>query len=182
MNVPNLITIARIVLVPITIWLIVTDRFLLAFVAFIAAGVSDAVDGFIAKRFNQTSELGAYLDPIADKLLLVSIYVALALGDHIPAWLAILVVSRDIIIVGGVLLAWLINKPMVVRPLTVSKVNTAAQILLAVAVLAVLGIGYPATDLIGWGSMAVGALTVWSGAVYLRDGLRHMTNGSAEHS
>lgn len=177
MNLPNLITIARILLVPVTIWLIITGQFLIAFLAFIAAGVSDAVDGFIAKRFNQTTELGAYLDPLADKFLLVSIYVALAVGENIPAWLAILVVSRDVIIVGGVILAWLMNRPIVMQPLIVSKINTAGQILLAGAVLAVLGFGYPAADLIGWGSIAVGALTVWSGAVYLRNGLKHMANG-----
>lgn len=177
MNVPNFITIARILLVPLTIWLIITGQFLLAFMVFIAAGVSDAIDGFIAKRFHQATELGAYLDPIADKLLLVSIYVALALGSHIPAWLAILVVSRDVLIVGGVILAWLINKPIHMRPVVVSKVNTAGQILLAGAVLAVLGFGYPGEEPVFWGSLVVGALTVASGAVYLRDGLRHLANG-----
>ncbi len=182
MNLPNLITIARILLVPVTIWLIINGQFLIAFLAFIAAGVSDAVDGFIAKRFNQSTELGAYLDPLADKFLLVSIYVALAVGENLPAWLAILVVSRDVIIVGGVILAWLLNRPIVMQPLIVSKINTAGQILLAGAVLAVLGFGYQASDLIGWGSIAVGALTVWSGAVYLRNGLKHMANGGDSHA
>lgn len=178
MNIPNLITVARILLVPLTIWLIITGQFLLAFLIFIAAGVSDAIDGFIAKRFHQATELGAYLDPIADKLLLVSIYVALALGGHIPAWLAILVVSRDVLIVGGVILAWLINKPIHMKPVVVSKVNTAGQILLAGAVLAVQGFGLPDDEPVFWGSLLVGGLTVASGYVYLRDGLRHLANGN----
>ncbi len=104
-NLPNLITIARILMVPLTVWLIITGRHELAFFVFILAGISDGVDGFIAKRFDMRTTLGAYLDPLADKLLLMSIYVTLGILDQLPAWLAILVVSRDLLIVGGVVLA-----------------------------------------------------------------------------
>jgi cardiolipin synthase len=177
MNLPNLITVARILLVPVTVWLIINEQFLLAFLAFIAAGISDAVDGYLAKRLNQATELGAYLDPVADKALLVSIYVTLGLREHLPAWLVILVVSRDVLIVGGMLLAWLIGRPIQIRPLVVSKVNTVGQILLAGTVLGILGFGYQGADIIALGSLAVGILTVGSGAVYLRDGLRHLADG-----
>ena len=101
---------------------------LIAFLLFLAAGVSDAVDGFLAKRFNMASELGAYLDPLADKALIVSIYVALGIAEAIPRWLVILVVSRDIMIVGAVMLSWLVGKPVELKPLSVSKLNTVAQI------------------------------------------------------
>ena len=81
----------------------------IAFLLFLAAGISDAVDGFLAKRFGMTTELGAYLDPLADKALIVSIYVTLGITGVIPRWLVILVVSRDIMIVGAVMLSWLVG-------------------------------------------------------------------------
>ncbi|HHI82312.1 MAG TPA: CDP-alcohol phosphatidyltransferase family protein, partial [Rhizobiales bacterium] len=89
-NLPNLITIARILLVPVIIWLIVSGAYLAAFVAFIAAGISDGVDGFIAKKFRLQTKLGAWLDPLADKLLLVAIYLSLGFLKELPAWLVIL--------------------------------------------------------------------------------------------
>ena len=107
----------------------------LAFVLFLAAGISDAVDGFLAKRFGMATELGAYLDPLADKAMLVSIYMALAVVGAIPLWLVILVVSRDIMIVGAVILSWLVDKPVTLKPLFVSKLNTVAQIVLALVVI-----------------------------------------------
>jgi len=89
-----------------------------------------------------TSELGAYLDPLADKALIVSIYISLGIAGALPIFLVILVVSRDIMIISAFMLSWLIGKPMPVRPLSISKVNTAAQILLATLVLAEHGFGF----------------------------------------
>ncbi len=94
------------------------------------------VDGFLAKRFNMTSEIGALLDPLADKALLVSIYVALGVSGAIPRWIVILVVSRDIMIVGAVIVSWLLGKPVAMKPLMVSKLNTVAQVTFAALVLA----------------------------------------------
>src|SRR6185503_12589763 len=93
------------------------------------------------KRFRMTTVLGAYLDPLADKALLVSIYVTLGINNELPRWLVILVVSRDIMILGGLLLSWVLGNPMKVKPLIVSKLNTAAQIVLAAVVLGSLGLG-----------------------------------------
>ena len=144
MNIPNLITLGRILLVPIVVWAIATPGTMwIAFVLFLAAGVSDAVDGFLAKRFSMTTELGAYLDPLADKALIVSIYLTLGINDLIPRWLVILVVSRDILIVGGIMLSWLIGNPLKIKPLLVSKLNTVAQIVFACVVLGSLGFGIP---------------------------------------
>ena len=109
---------------------------------FLAAGVSDAVDGYLAKRFDMTTELGAYLDPLADKALIVSIYLTLGIKGLIPGWLVILVVSRDIMIVGAVMLSWLVGIPLKVKPLLVSKLNTVAQIVFACVVLGTVGFGY----------------------------------------
>src|SRR6201982_2816972 len=103
-SIPNIITLGRIMLVPIIVWAIVSSQMEVAFAVFLIAGISDAVDGFLAKRFNMTSELGALLDPLADKALLVSIYIALGLWGALPHWIVILVVSRDIMIVAGLIL------------------------------------------------------------------------------
>jgi cardiolipin synthase (CMP-forming) len=174
LSIPNLVTLARILLVPVVVWAIASNQMLFAFLLFAAAGVSDAVDGFLAKRFGMSSELGAYLDPLADKVLIVSIYVSLGIVDGLPRWLVILVVSRDLLIVGGVLLSWFVGKPVSVKPHPVSKANTAAQLLLVGLVLAALGLGFNA----GWALMlaiaAVAVLTLASVAVYLREWVRHM--------
>lgn len=177
-NLPNIITIARILTVPVTIWLIVSNAFQLAFIAFIVAGISDAVDGFIAKKFNLQTELGAYLDPIADKLLLVGIYLSLGFLQHLPAWLVILVTTRDVLIVGGMLLAWLIDRPIDVHPLMVSKINTALQIALAGLVLGLLALDHGGDMLRTIGSVLVGLTTIASGSAYIRQWLSHMTNGT----
>jgi cardiolipin synthase len=174
LSIPNLITLARILLVPVVVWAIASNQMLFAFLLFAAAGVSDAIDGFLAKRFGMASELGAYLDPLADKVLIVAIYVSLGITDKLPAWLVILVVSRDLLIVGGVLFSWLIDKPVGVKPHPVSKANTAAQLLLVGLVLGALGFGFDA----GWALIALMAavtiLTLASVAVYLREWVRHM--------
>ena len=175
MNIPNLITIGRILLVPLTVWLIISEAFGFAWLAFVAAGVSDGVDGYLARRLNQRSELGAYLDPLADKALMVSIYVSLGFLKLLPAWLVILVVSRDILIVGAVILAWVISKPMPVVPLMVSKVNTAAQIVFAALVLGVLALDLKLEAALLAMMVVVAVLTAASGALYLREWVRHMS-------
>ena len=176
MNPPNLITIGRLVLVPFVVAMIVQGEFALAFIGFAVAGASDAVDGFIARRFDMRSELGAYLDPIADKALLVSIFVTLAIVGAIPAWLAIVVVFRDVMIIGAIMLSWLMSKPVEIKPLLISKLNTGAQIAFAALVLwsrAFLG-GLP-PPLLESMIYAVAALTFASAAAYLAQWLRHMT-------
>jgi cardiolipin synthase len=177
LNLPNLITIGRILLVPVIVWAITSGHVLFAFLLFLAAGVSDGVDGFLAKRFGMQSELGSYLDPLADKALIVSIYIALGIVHALPRWFVILVVSRDIMIVAAVMLSWVVAKPVAMKPLAVSKANTAAQIILATAVLAALGLAFQADWLIWLGIAVVTALTLLSIAAYVREWVRHM--GSA---
>src|SRR6476646_10030401 len=174
MSVPNLLTIARILMVPLLIWLIISGNFRLAFAIFVAAGVTDAVDGFIAKNYDSVTELGAYLDPLADKLLLVSIYVTLGLQGVLPDWLVILVVSRDIMIVGAVILSWLVDKPVKQKPLTVSKLNTVAQIVFATVVLAALAFHWDIPLLLDALMALVAALTLLSVAFYVAHWVRHM--------
>jgi cardiolipin synthase len=174
LSIPNLVTLARILSVPVMVWAIASGEMMLAFVLFVVAGVSDAVDGFLAKRFGMASELGAYLDPLADKTLLVSIYVTLGITGAIARWLVILVVSRDLMIVGAVMLSWLVGKPVAVRPLFVSKLNTAAQIVFAGIVLASLGFGFDLGIFLGVAMVIVAALTLLSVGAYVREWVRHM--------
>jgi cardiolipin synthase len=179
LSIPNLITLGRILLVPVVVWAIASGAMWIAFVLFLAAGVSDAVDGYLAKRFNMTSVLGAYLDPLADKALIVSIYLALSVNHLIPRWLVILVVSRDILIVGGIILAWVMGDPLKIRPLLVSKLTTVAQILFACVVLGSLAFNVK-LDMVELVLMGlVGILTLLSVAAYVTEWVRHMNSTAA---
>ena len=179
MTIPNLITIGRLLLVPMIVWLLITGQSAAAFVVFILAGVSDAIDGFLARTFDLHSELGSYLDPLADKALLVSIYISLAVLAEVPLWVVILVVSRDLFIVGAVVLSWMLGQPMEMRPLAISKVNTVVQIVLAAVVLGDLALGPDLAALRTILVYLVGVLTVASAAVYLVDWVRHMGMGES---
>ncbi|CAH1660344.1 Cardiolipin synthase [Hyphomicrobiales bacterium] len=174
MTLPNFITIARLLLVPVVIAMIGAERWQMAFALFVVAGVSDAVDGFIARRFDMKSELGAYIDALADKALLVSIYVALAIGGVLPGWLAILVVSRDVMILMAVIVSWLMSRPVEIRPLIVSKLNTGMQIALAAIVLGSRGFGLDWGPLIDILMIVVACLTLASAGAYLAVWSRHM--------
>ena len=167
MSIANLVTLARLFAVPLAIWLILDAEYAAAFWLFVAAGVSDMVDGTIAKLMNQRSELGALLDPIADKVLLVSMCVTLGLAGRLPSWLVILVVFRDVLIVGGYLLAMALSQPIRSRPLAVSKLNTGMQIVLVAAVLSQLGLGLGDRRIVEILVYAVAATTVLSGAGYV---------------
>ena len=173
-NIPNLISVLRLLLVPLTVWLVISEAYGWAFLTFMAAGISDGIDGYLARRFDWRTRLGAYLDPLADKVLLVSVYVTLGFLKLIPAWLAITVVSRDALIIGAVLLSRMMDHPVHVRPLMVSKVNTVVQIGFAVAVLGVAALGKSFASLVDYGSIPVALLTALSGAAYLASWLRHM--------
>ena len=167
MNLPNVITLARLLSVPLTVWLILEARFAAAFWVFVAAGISDAADGFIAKRFDSRTRLGALLDPIADKALLVAVYVTLGAVGHLETWLVILVVFRDLLIVGGYLLVQALAQPIRAEPLIVSKLNTALQISLVGVLLAQLGLELEPGTAVKALVYAVAGTTILSGAAYL---------------
>jgi cardiolipin synthase len=173
-TVANMITILRFLLVPAVIYWLLTGEWRLAFAGFLIAGISDGVDGFIARRFNQRSKLGGYLDPMADKLLLVSVFVVLGVLGELPLWLVIAAVSRDGLIVGAVIVSFLMGSPVDMKPLMVSKANTAVQIVLVAVVLAehafALDIG-PIRELL---IVLSGLLTVASAGAYLVAWSRHM--------
>lgn len=178
---PNIITLGRILFVPVIVWAIASGEMTVAFALFVIAGLSDAVDGFLAKRFNMTSEIGALLDPLADKALLVSIYVALGIWGAIPRWLVILVVSRDIMIVGAVMVSWLLDKPVAMKPLMVSKLNTGAQVAFAALVLAALAFGFNPDPLDIALMAVVTTLTLLSVGFYLVNWIKHMSTTEPVH-
>lgn len=133
---PNFITLGRLLSVPLIVWLILTGDYREAFWITLIAGLSDILDGLLARTLKVYSQLGAYLDPFADKLLLVGGFIALSVKSLIPLWLVILVVFRDILILGGVILLWGIKKKFQIKPLMISKINTFFQMSVVVAVLA----------------------------------------------
>ena len=142
-------------------------------------GASDAIDGYIAKALDQTSTLGVYLDPLADKALIVSVYLTLGLRGMIEDFVVILVIFRDVLIVGGLLLLLVLRKHWEVKPVLVSKVNTGVQILLAGAVLAQSGLAVAMAEIVQVATYAVVATTVGSGAWYLVVWARQMTGSDA---
>src|SRR5207253_7472322 len=127
LSLPNLITLARLLSVPLAIWLIFEQRYGVAFWVFIGAGLSDGLDGYIAKRFDRRTRLGALLDPAADKTLLVGMYVTLGLMRLLPLWLVSLVILRDLLIVLGFFVIQNSAAPKQIGPLAISKLNTLVQ-------------------------------------------------------
>jgi cardiolipin synthase (CMP-forming) len=176
LNIANLLTVLRFCLVPIVIVSIINREWGIALVIFVTAGVTDAVDGFIARHFDMRTELGAYLDPLADKALLVSIYITLAAIGVIPVWIAVLVVSRDIMIVGAVIISWIMDNPVEINPLKLSKANTLAQITFAAMILSMFAFDRPMPILELGGLAVVAALTLASMAAYLATWFRHMAD------
>jgi cardiolipin synthase (CMP-forming) len=169
-NLANIITFGRLCAVPLAFWLVLVHRIDDAFLLFVAAGLSDALDGWLARRYGGNA-IGAMMDPVADKALLVTMYITLAAVGQLPAWLAILVVFRDLLIVGGIVVLSVLGHAVTIRPLTISKLNTVMQIMLiAVSLLkGGFGLGLPGVaDLLTWGvvvtTAASGAAYVWKAA------------------
>lgn len=181
LNLPNLITLARLLSVPLAIWLILGQRYGVAFWVFVGAGISDALDGYIAKRWNRRTRLGALLDPAADKALLTGVYVTLALVGQLPPWLVFLVILRDFLIVLGYVVIRTTASRTRWDPLYISKINTLVQIFLVGFVLARLGLGVEAEVETTLLIAAAAVTTVWSGLAYLARCTRLMS-GSGQPS
>jgi cardiolipin synthase (CMP-forming) len=170
------ITLGRLGAVPLAVWLVLRHHLAITFWLFVAAGVSDAVDGWLARRNGGNgSALGRVIDPVADKALLVTMFLTLSAISVLPDWLAILVVFRDVLIVGGVLVLFVLGQPVAIRPLYISKLNTALQIVLVATALLLAGSGR--LDLLAapWLSVliwTVAATTTASGAAYVWNAAR----------
>ncbi len=134
-HIPNILTLSRIAAAPLLIVVLRNENYEFALILFILAGLTDGLDGWIAKRFNCTSELGASLDPLADKIIIIAAYCMLTLLGAIPFWLVMLVIFRDVVIVGGYLVLTTLNGNIPMRPTLTSKTNTFLQITFVIAVL-----------------------------------------------
>jgi cardiolipin synthase len=164
---PNLLTLLRLGAVPVLVVLIRDGSFDLAVLVFFVAGISDALDGYIAKRFGYVSRLGAILDPLADKMLIISTFIMLALLDEVPFWLLVTVLFRDILIIGGYLTLISLNETVQMHPSQVSKLNTALLIGLEFAILLKLAGWLHLPALINTLMWAVLITTVLSGIHYV---------------
>jgi cardiolipin synthase len=178
LNLPNLISLARIILIPFFILFLIREQYSAAFWIFIIAAVSDAIDGIFARRLNQRTSLGAYLDPTADKLLAASAFITLAMMEFIPIWLLLMVIGRDMMIGLGVLyIFWRKKGRFEIRPLLLSKVNTWFQFSTIVSVLLILyptGLP-PVVKTISIGGAAI--TTVGSGIQYVARGIQILRQG-----
>ncbi|MDA8231512.1 MAG: CDP-alcohol phosphatidyltransferase family protein [Magnetospirillum sp.] len=178
-HVPNVLTLLRLLSVPVTVWLMAAGRMEPAFWLFVAAGATDAVDGTVARLFDARSLLGQWLDPLADKVMLVSVYVMLGAQGHLPLWLTVLVVLRDVLIVAYAVV-YALSGWFQGTPILISKINTAFQIALAGMVLGHLGGMWEAAMLIQAFIYTVAVTTAASGAAYLMTtGRRPSANGGA---
>lgn len=135
MTIPNLITVIRIILAPVFIIYMINDQMLYALIIFLICSLTDGIDGMVARFFNQKSNLGAYLDPLADKLLLVSAFVTLAVKQIMPAWLTVMVIARDVMILLGIFILLLNRLDFKIKPSMISKINTCFQFLLLIFLL-----------------------------------------------
>lgn len=166
-DIPNIITALRFLLVPPVVILLLQERFTAALIVFGVAGLSDGLDGFLARRFDWRSRLGGIMDPLADKLLVVSSFVTLGWLGLIPAWLVLLVILRDLVIIAGATFYHMRIEQFDAEPSVASKLNTAAQILLVLAVLYSSGIQTLPVMLMDVLLYGVLVTTLWSGFDYV---------------
>jgi len=171
MNLPNILTLIRVLLIPLFVTLIINKAFTWALMTFATAGITDAVDGLIARLTGQRTELGAYLDPVADKFLLSSAFVTLAIIGLIPSWLTILVLTRDVIILIGFLMFFLTDRHPRIAPSILSKITTFFQI--STVLLFLLSESYTVSNFVYKTALGgVTLFTVLSGIHYISVGAR----------
>lgn len=171
-TIPNILTIIRILLTPVFVMAYTSENFNLAWILFAIAGLTDGLDGFLARIWNQRTELGAMLDPLADKALLVTSFICLAAKEWIPIWLTVTVVSRDVIIVGGLALLnfWGIDVRKRIQPIFISKFTTVAQIFLVMFVMISHSFGEHFPKVLSGIVWITAAVTVSSGIAYVKRG------------
>ena len=174
MNIPNLLTLLRILLVPLIVIFLIDGEFLKALITFFISGVTDALDGFLARVLNQKTILGAYLDPIADKALLVSCFLTLSIEGVIPGWLTVVVISRDVIILTGTFVLFMLSVSFEIKPILISKITTALQIMTVLLVLVLKSLpgsfDYSWILFLYW---ITALFTIISGLKYIAVGMRH---------
>jgi len=179
MNIPNFLSLLRIIMVPFVVIFLIEDSYGKALFAFTLAGLTDALDGTLARLLNRQTVLGAYLDPIADKLLLTASFVTLSILGIIPSWITVIVISRDLIILLGIAILSIISVPYVIKPAFAGKMTTVLQISLIFLALffkaASYNVGYEWIKILGW---LTAIFTVASGLVYIVKGIKLINNAA----
>ncbi|MDR2861362.1 MAG: CDP-alcohol phosphatidyltransferase family protein [Syntrophobacterales bacterium] len=176
MNLPNAITLIRILLVPLMVIFLINGDYPEALIIFFICGITDALDGFLARVLHQKTSLGAYLDPIADKALLVTCFLTLAIERAIPGWLAVIVISRDVIILSGICILFMMSIPFSIKPIMISKITTGLQILVILLVLFLKSMPFELDHT--WlftAYLLTASVTIISGFKYIAIGLKHYT-------
>jgi len=181
-TIPNLLTVVRILLTPVIVMAFINQQVGLALITFAVAGVTDALDGILARVLKQRTELGAMLDPLADKVLIVASFMCLGILDWAPSWLVVIVISRDLLIVGGLMLVnlWGVDMRSQIKPTFASKTNTTVQISFILLVLAQRGDWLIQPWLLSVALYLTAALTVYTGVDYLMRGLALIPSDGAQ--
>lgn len=180
MNIPNFLTITRIILVPVIVIFLIQEEYLKSLVVFTVAGLTDALDGILARLLNKKTTLGAFLDPLADKTLIVTTFVALSVFGLIPGWLSVIVISRDLIILIGIIVLSLMSAPYEIKPVFISKITTTLQI---ITVFMALALKTNAYELAGYRSVIflswlTAFFTIVSGGIYIIKGIGYFNRSS----
>jgi cardiolipin synthase len=181
MNIPNLLTLLRILLVPLIVIFLIDEAYLKALITFFISGITDALDGFLARLLHQKTALGAYLDPIADKALLVTCFLTLSIEGIIPGWLTVVVISRDVIILAGTFILFMMSVSFEIKPILISKITTALQIITVLLVLILKSLpgsfDYSWILFLYW---LTALFTIISGLKYISVGMKHHSEASQQ--
>lgn len=180
MNIPNILSLLRIILVPVIVIFLIQNEYAKALITFFVAGLTDALDGALARLLKKQTELGAFLDPLADKILLSTSFISLSIFGLIPGWLAVIVISRDLIILIGIITLTMMSITYEIKPVFVSKITTALQIgtvfiSLFLKIFAYNEIGYNFINILFW---LTAFFTVVSGLVYILKGIKFLNRTS----
>jgi len=181
MNIPNFLSLLRIILVPVIVIFLIQDEYGKALAVFVVAGLTDALDGTLARLLNKQTELGAFLDPLADKILLSTSFISLSIFGLIPGWLTVIVISRDLIILMGIMTLSMMDIAYEIKPVFVSKITTGLQIgavffaLFSKSFTSGLISDYNVVDAIFW---ITALFTVISGTVYIYKGIKILNHSS----
>lgn len=178
MNIPNFLSLLRIILVPAIVIFLIQDEYARALIAFSIAGLTDALDGTLARLLNKQTELGAFLDPLADKTLLSTSFISLSIFGLIPSWLTVIVISRDLIILIGIITLSMMSVTYEIKPVFVSKITTALQIATVFLALFFKTFSFPMInyDLIKIISWMTASFTIISGLVYIFKGIKFLNH------
>jgi len=174
MNIPNFLSLLRIILVPVIVIFLIQGLYAKALIIFVIAGLTDALDGALARLLNKKTKLGSFLDPLADKILLSTSFISLAIFGLIPSWLAVIVISRDFIILLGLLILSMMSVTYEIKPVFVSKVTTTLQIATVFFALLLKTVTYDriSYDWIMILSWLTALFTVFSGLIYIIKGIK----------